>query len=462
MSFILNKDSENVHKIVRSEAVVALQSLDRIVKNSSTGASELRDVINELEFLKANINSSMGISAIHGRQKLISGMDEDRILITRIDNAIDLGKNMLTSLPKKSEKKFNGNPVEWFRFLETFEKSIHNRSDYSDACKLRCMMNMVEGLPYETIKKLPLIDASYLKALELLKSTYNNKKVLIEAHLYALFDLKSPDANSESLSKFKYEYEYHIRALKTYENKFETSGFIISEMLKRKLPVEIQKRISKINPDNYWCLNTFLKALNYEINNLSGYNYDSSTLQDSQNNSINGQNIFSPLSDETPKEDLRMSLSRKVSNIEKRPSNTDTIFNKQRNTVTKFEKKRKKRGKSKKNKAFQEKTSEKKQKKVSPVKNNRKTLHCKFCQTGPTMEFGEYCQTCDTVKKRREKASELHMCLQCLAKSHETNLCRIKLKCIYCGGRHKICFCLRKENIKRNKRQKQKQNTNGS
>ena len=86
-------------------------------------------------------------------------------------------------------------------------------------------------------------DGSYAEAIELITRTYGRPKLLIQARVYALFDLVPPEANSTELGRFRLQYDAHLRGLKTLGANIRESGYIFAALLLRKLPTTVQDNI---------------------------------------------------------------------------------------------------------------------------------------------------------------------------------------------------------------------------
>ena len=108
----------------------------------------------------------------------------------------------------------------------------------------------------------------YGEAIALLTSTYGKPKILVQARLHALFDIKSPQANSASLSEFRSTYEGHIRALKSIGCAVDAAGYVYAELLLRKLPKVTRDNINRASKAVTWTLQDLREAISLEIQHL--------------------------------------------------------------------------------------------------------------------------------------------------------------------------------------------------
>ena len=75
------------------------------------------------------------------------------------------GRNM--KLPKLTIKPFDGNPLNWKTFQDTFLCTIDNNMDLSDVEKMSYLLNLVQGDAEQTLKGFALTNDSYKIALEI-------------------------------------------------------------------------------------------------------------------------------------------------------------------------------------------------------------------------------------------------------------------------------------------------------
>ena len=111
-------------------------------------------------------------------------------------------------------------------------------------------------------------DSEYEQAVLLLKQTYGNKNKLIEAHLFAIFDLNITGVTSQSLGKFCSQYESHLRGLKSLCAKIDETGYVYEILLIRKIPNVIPDHINREGQTDFWDLHKLRQAIETEIGHL--------------------------------------------------------------------------------------------------------------------------------------------------------------------------------------------------
>ena len=73
-------------------------------------------------------------------------------------------------LPRISLKTFSGEPSQWLTFWDSFRSAVHENTDVFNYLK-----GLLNGSAAATITGLPLTDANYHAAIELLKNRFGNK-----------------------------------------------------------------------------------------------------------------------------------------------------------------------------------------------------------------------------------------------------------------------------------------------
>ena len=74
-----------------------------------------------------------------------------------------------TILPKLELKKFYGNHIDWYPFWESFESAVHRNSTPFEVDKFNYLKSLLGGSAALVIAGLTLTNASYEKAIDLLK-----------------------------------------------------------------------------------------------------------------------------------------------------------------------------------------------------------------------------------------------------------------------------------------------------
>ena len=187
---------------------------------------------------------------------------EDRQASPRVVDA----KNV--KLPNLVLHKFSGDPLNWLKFWDLFRTSVHERTDLPAPVKFQYLVAQLEDEAEQLIAGFNLAEEEYEEAIDLLKSTYGQKKLLVQARLNAIFDMESPIATVKSLSDFRSTFEGHLRVLKTLCMDVDQSGYVYAHLLLRKLPVTTRDNLNRAKQIEVWTLTELRESIKQEIQHL--------------------------------------------------------------------------------------------------------------------------------------------------------------------------------------------------
>lgn len=118
-----------------------------------------------------------------------------------IPSPVTVNTNQKVKLPVLSLPKFNGNYDEWLSFRDRFKSCINNDESLSDIDKFQYLQSCLSGEPYDTIKYLTLSEDNYSIAWKKLEDRYEDKRLLVQSHISALFNLSNMNKNSATSIK---------------------------------------------------------------------------------------------------------------------------------------------------------------------------------------------------------------------------------------------------------------------
>ena len=156
-----------------------------------------------------------------------------------------------------------------YSFWDLFRTIIHKRTDIKVPDKFHYLIFQLQGEAANILSGFDHIENSYQEAVELLITTYGKPKILVQAHLSALFDLESPQPTAADLSNYRVLYEGHLRALHILEYNITDFGYIYAELILRKLPKKTKDNIGRANKSDAWDLTLLRQAISNEIGHLS-------------------------------------------------------------------------------------------------------------------------------------------------------------------------------------------------
>lgn len=170
-------------------------------------------------------------------------------------------------LPKISLPRFNGDPVKWTSFWDSYQSAIHLNSELTEVDKFNYLRSLLEHTAFDAIAGLTLSAANYQQAIEILRKRFGNKQVIISKHMDTLMNMDaiSSDRNLKELRRLYDHTESHVRSLKSLGIEAASYGALLSPVLLAKLPPDLRlivsRKVSDSNLDMDALLTTFEEEL---------------------------------------------------------------------------------------------------------------------------------------------------------------------------------------------------------
>lgn len=139
-------------------------------------------------------------------------------------------------LPAVNLPEFGGEYHKWLQFSETFTSLIGNNNHLTEIQKLYYLQGCLKGEARQVLQSLDVTGQNFVVAWELLKKRFENKRVIVEKHVQALFDI--PEITRESnlaLRNLLDAFETHTRSLKSLGEPVDTWDTLLVHLLKSKL-----------------------------------------------------------------------------------------------------------------------------------------------------------------------------------------------------------------------------------
>jgi len=204
MKCYLNADAVNqfdeADLLARMEWIISLnQAFDSAQKSferldfaeiSSDHRIEFAEV-----FMDVKAKLSRGLAA-HRKSQLPALPAANSTSIDITNNADLTFRSRKLRFPNLEIARFHGSYSKWPDFLATFTTVIENDDVLSDIEKLQYLRSSLCGVALETIRSLEPSKANYKKAMNLLVNRFDNKVLHFQAHVQAIFGLKSVEKGS--------------------------------------------------------------------------------------------------------------------------------------------------------------------------------------------------------------------------------------------------------------------------
>ncbi|KAL0822355.1 hypothetical protein ABMA28_004450 [Loxostege sticticalis] len=147
-------------------------------------------------------------------------------------------------LPALSLPIFQGQLTEWNAFYDLFNSLVHNNENLSDVERFRYLLLSLRGEPYNLIKSIPITEANYINALQVLLNRYENKRIIATKHLDKIIDVQPMNENNpqNSLRNILNVYHENLTALKSLELPVTHWSFMLLNILLRKITSDVRRR----------------------------------------------------------------------------------------------------------------------------------------------------------------------------------------------------------------------------
>ncbi|CAG7786387.1 unnamed protein product, partial [Allacma fusca] len=132
--------------------------------------------------------------------------------------------------------KFSGERDEWSSFYAIFKSAIEDDTSLTDAERLQYLVRCLSGPPKDSVKNFPIIDASFVPAMKLLKTNYSNKRLIVHDNLEKILSL--PQMSSESAPALQKMLDQTYQGLSVLKNEGQPTdqwGTIVTHILIKKL-----------------------------------------------------------------------------------------------------------------------------------------------------------------------------------------------------------------------------------
>ena len=101
-------------------------------------------------------------------------------------------QHVYSRLPKLTLPTFNGNPLQWQTFWDSFTAAVDSNPSLSQVQKLNYLRAQLQEDAAHVISGLTLTDSNYAHSVTLLRERFGQQHKLIDAHMEALLNLPPP------------------------------------------------------------------------------------------------------------------------------------------------------------------------------------------------------------------------------------------------------------------------------
>ena len=171
----------------------------------------------------------------------------------------------VSRLPKLSLPTFNGDPLSWQTFWDSFVAAVDSSPVLSGVQKFTYLRAQLQGEAARAVAGFPLTDGNYLHSVEILKERFGETQTIVNAHMQALMDLPLPKNTMKDLRAFYDSIEGHIRSLIALGTTPESYGAMLIPAMLGKLPAEVRRNLAREQQRPGWTVESFRETLSKEI-----------------------------------------------------------------------------------------------------------------------------------------------------------------------------------------------------
>ncbi|XP_071057038.1 uncharacterized protein [Onthophagus taurus] len=169
-------------------------------------------------------------------------LDTPRISTPISSNDNSTSNKLNVKLPKITLPEFNGHYEKWLPFIDAFNALIHENDDLNKTQKFYYLRSCLKGEASYVIDSLEASDNNYTVAIELLKNRFENKRIIVQAHIRELYEYSPVQRESHvHLRKLIDHYQKHIRSLKTLGQPTEYWDTLLIHLISNKIDTKTKR-----------------------------------------------------------------------------------------------------------------------------------------------------------------------------------------------------------------------------
>ena len=180
------------------------------------------------------------------------------------DKPHELGADI--KLPKMTIKKYNGDPLNWKQFIDSFTCAVDKKENLSNVEKMTYLVNLCEGEAEKTIGGLSISNENYGVAMDLLRERFGDQQILISANMNRLLNLEQSSGfvDIKEIRTLYDTIEIQVRSLRSIGLDEKNYGPMLVPIMS-KLPHDFKLVLTRQFGKNPWEVTGILEALKLEL-----------------------------------------------------------------------------------------------------------------------------------------------------------------------------------------------------
>ncbi|XP_045450206.1 uncharacterized protein LOC123658959 [Melitaea cinxia] len=168
-------------------------------------------------------------------QNLLTKFNNDNNSISS-NRSTRASNHKFVKLPTIQLPKFNGSYETWLEFHDTFTSLIHSNDEIDDVNKFHYLRASLEGSAAVVIQSIEFSASNYSVAWQLLCDRFDNKRLLIQNHISALFNVEPiVKESSLTLKRLIDQLNKNLRALESLGEPVKHWDTLLIYIVTRKL-----------------------------------------------------------------------------------------------------------------------------------------------------------------------------------------------------------------------------------
>ena len=143
---------------------------------------------------------------------------------------------------------------------------VHQNQDIPPVLKFSYLKSYLDGEAALTVEGLPLTEANYEDAIEILHTRFGKKQKIITQHMNKL--RKMTPCRSDEVSQIRFTYDkinVHVRGLQALGIDSDHYGSVLIPVIMEIIPEEIALHISRQRSHDIWSITELLDITRMEI-----------------------------------------------------------------------------------------------------------------------------------------------------------------------------------------------------
>ena len=176
--------------------------------------------------------------------------------------------------PQLEIATFSGDVLRWQEFWDTFEAAVHN-ANYSPVDKLNYLKSKLAGEALEAVSGYQLSNSNYDVVIDVLKTRFGNRQMIIDAHYRNLAHLPAATHHTGRLRQCYDTMERHLRSLEALGENIEHRHFVA--LITEKLPQRVLYQLFMLKGEGDWTVAKLRELLGKHIRamEMTGGNHSS-------------------------------------------------------------------------------------------------------------------------------------------------------------------------------------------